>query len=88
MTWGVLLLVVCALLVGLLCSGLWIAFGLGISGVLLLLLQGLNTPFHDGVGGLQPVSMERSLRMIGEALGAVGAHVQTPCDQVGRPLPR
>lgn len=48
MSWGVLILVVCALLVGLLCSGLWIAFGLGITGVLLLLL-------HGGVRALAPI---------------------------------
>jgi tripartite ATP-independent transporter DctM subunit len=48
MSWGVLLLVVCALLVALLCSGLWIAFGLGITGVLLLLL-------HGGVRALAPI---------------------------------
>jgi hypothetical protein len=69
-------------------QGMLIGSVVAVMTVLLLLLQGLNTPFHDGVGGLQPVSMERSLRMIGEALGAVGAHVQTPCDQVGGPLPR
>jgi C4-dicarboxylate transporter, DctM subunit len=48
MSWGVLILVVCGLLVGLLCSGLWIAFGLGITGVLLLLL-------HGGVPALAPI---------------------------------
>jgi hypothetical protein len=69
-------------------QGMLIGSVVAVMTALLLLLYGLNTPFHDGVGGLQPVSMERSLRMIGEALGAVGAHVQTPCDQVGRPLPR
>ena len=45
---------------------------------LLLLLNGLDTPFHSGVGGLQPVAMERSLRIIDEALGAVDAQVQLP----------
>jgi hypothetical protein len=54
---------------------------------LLLLLNGLDEPFHDGVGGLQPVAMERSLRIIDEALGAVDAQVQLPCDALGRPVP-
>jgi C4-dicarboxylate transporter DctM subunit len=48
MSWAALLVVVTALLVGLLCSGLWIAFGLGITGVLLLLL-------HGGIGALAPI---------------------------------
>jgi amino acid transporter len=53
---------------------------------LLLLLNGLNTPFHAGVGGLQPVAMERSLGIIDEALSAVDAQVQLPCDALGRPV--
>ncbi|HEY2991691.1 MAG TPA: TRAP transporter large permease subunit [Methylomirabilota bacterium] len=40
MTWEVVLLLVTGLLVGLLMSGLWIAFGLGIAGVIVLLLWG------------------------------------------------
>jgi hypothetical protein len=53
--------------------------------VLLLLLNGLDNPFHPGVGGLEPVAMERSLRIIDEALGAVQTQVQLPCDAVGTP---
>jgi hypothetical protein len=53
--------------------------------VLLLLLNGLDKPFHAGVGGLEPVAMNRSLQMIDEALGSVGVHVQVPCDALGRP---
>ena len=56
--------------------------------MLLLLLNGLDAPFHDGVGGLQPVAMERSLRIIDEALSAVGAQVQLPCDAAGTPVRR
>ena len=51
---------------------------------LMLLLHGLDSPFHEGVGGLQPVAMERSLRMTDEALSAVGARVTLPCDAAGR----
>jgi hypothetical protein len=51
--------------------------------VLLLLLNGLNQPFHAGVGGLKPVSMERSLRLIHEALGAVDVQVRPPCNAQG-----
>ena len=53
--------------------------------VLLLLLNGLDNPFHAGVGGLEPVAMERSLRIIDEALGAVQTQVRLPCDAVGTP---
>jgi amino acid transporter len=55
--------------------------------VLMLLLYGLNHPFHSGVGGLKPVAMERSLRMIDQALDAVGVQVQPPCGPRGNPLP-
>jgi amino acid transporter len=54
---------------------------------LMLLLRALDEPFHSGVGGLPPVAMERSLRMIDEALGSVGAQVRLPCDALGEPLP-
>jgi len=53
--------------------------------VLLLLLNGLDNPFHPGVGGLEPVAMERSLRIVDEALGAIQTQVQLPCDPVGTP---
>jgi hypothetical protein len=53
--------------------------------VLLLLLNTLDNPFHPGVGGLEPVAMERSLRTINEALRAVQTQVQLPCDAVGTP---
>jgi Protein of unknown function (DUF4239) len=50
---------------------------------LLLLLQFLDNPFHGSVGGLQPVAMERSLRVLDEALGAVGIDQVLPCDAEG-----
>lgn len=53
---------------------------------MLLLLSFLDSPFHSGVGGLRPVAMERSLRIIDDALAAVGVEVQPPCDAEGRPL--
>lgn len=53
---------------------------------LLLLLYSLDHPFQDGVGGLQPVAMERTLRIIDEALGAVGTDVRPPCDADGTPV--
>ena len=67
-------------------QGMLIGSVVAVMAALMLLLRGLDAPFHDGVGGLQPVAMERSLRMIDEALGAVGARVQLPCDALGKPV--
>jgi hypothetical protein len=53
---------------------------------LMLLLNALDDPFDSGVGGLQPVAMERTLRIVDEALGAIGTQVQLPCDAVGKRL--
>jgi amino acid transporter len=50
---------------------------------LLLLLYALDNPFSAGVGGLDPVAMERSLRLVDEALGAVGGQVPIPCNSEG-----
>jgi len=52
---------------------------------LMLLLRALDEPFHGGVGGLRPVAMERSLRMIDEALGSVGAQVACHSRRSDRP---
>ena len=68
-------------------QGMLIGSVVSVMTVLLLLLNGLDEPFHDGVGGLQPVAMERSLRIVDEALGAIGAEVQLPCDALGEPVP-
>ena len=50
---------------------------------LFLLLYALDKPFGSGVGGLDPVAMERSLRLVDEALSAVGEQVPIPCDSEG-----
>jgi hypothetical protein len=52
----------------------------------LLLINALNTPFRDGVGGLEPVSMERSLDVLENQLSDVGERVPPPCDEDGRPV--
>src|SRR3954464_3771216 len=52
--------------------------------VMLLLLVFLDSPFHKGVGGLRPVAMERTLRIVDQALGATGKTVRIPCDSLGR----
>jgi amino acid transporter len=50
---------------------------------LLLLLQSLNNPFHGGVGGLSPVAMNRSLRLIDQVLPNLDAKVRIPCNPEG-----
>ena len=52
--------------------------------ILLLLLSFLDSPFTSGIGGLRPVAMERTLRIIDEGLGATGTEVTIPCDAEGR----
>ena len=52
---------------------------------MLLLIHGLDSPFKEGVGGLRPTAMERTLDVIDEALAAVEGEVEPPCDDEGRP---
>ena len=52
---------------------------------MLLLIRFLDSPFHEGVGGVRPVAMERTLRIIDEALRAVDQRVALPCDARGNP---
>ena len=54
--------------------------------VMLLLLGSLDRPFHSGVGGLEPVAMERSLRVLDDVLPSFAPNVAPPCDEQGRPL--
>jgi hypothetical protein len=53
---------------------------------MLLLLWSLDRPFHQGVGGLKPVAMERSIRVLDEVLPSFAPDVTPPCDADGRPL--
>ncbi len=52
---------------------------------LLLLLGFLDNPFHEGVGGLEPTAMERTLRQLDDALREAGVPVRPPCDAAGIP---
>jgi hypothetical protein len=51
--------------------------------LMLLLLGSLDRPFHSGIGGLRPVAMERTLRIVDQALVAVGSDAEIPCDPEG-----
>ncbi len=54
--------------------------------VMLLLLWSLDRPFHQGVGGLKPVAMERSIRILDEVLPSFTPGIEPPCDADGRAL--
>jgi len=64
-------------------QGLLMGSVMAVMAALLLLLQGLNPPFHGGVGGLSPTAMNRSLRLVDEVLPNLGAKVRIPCDLEG-----
>jgi hypothetical protein len=53
---------------------------------MLLLIRFLDSPFHEDVGGVKPVAMERTLRIIDESLEAAGQRVLPPCDERGAPV--
>jgi hypothetical protein len=53
---------------------------------MLLLIRFLDSPFHEDVGGVKPVAMERTLRIIDESLEAAGARALVPCDERGNPV--
>jgi hypothetical protein len=52
----------------------------------LLVLSVLNRPYQPGVGGLEPIAMERSLAVIDEARTVLSLTDPLPCDELGRPL--
>jgi len=52
---------------------------------MLLLIRFLDNPFHEGVGGVRPVAMERTLDIIEQALRAANQRVALPCDARGNP---
>jgi hypothetical protein len=52
---------------------------------MLLLIRFLDSPFHEGVGGVRPVAMERTLDIVDQALRAANRRVVLPCDARGNP---
>ena len=52
----------------------------------LLLIRFLDDPFRDGIGGLQPVAMERTQRILDGQRQIFGDTGALPCDTNGRPL--
>jgi len=54
--------------------------------MLFLLLYALDNPFAQGVGGLDPLAMERALRIVDEEIRALGTSVTIPCGPDGVPV--
>jgi hypothetical protein len=52
---------------------------------MLLLIRFLDSPLQEGVGGVQPIAMERTLDIVDQALRAAGVRVRPPCDADGAP---
>jgi hypothetical protein len=50
---------------------------------MLLLIRFLDNPFHTDVGGVRPVAMERTLRIMDEELRIAGRRIVLPCDAEG-----
>ena len=67
-------------------QGLLIGSVVSVITALLLLLNVLDNPFHHGIGGLRPVAMERTLRIIDQELKIAGYVDPPPCDARGNSL--
>jgi succinate dehydrogenase/fumarate reductase cytochrome b subunit len=50
---------------------------------MLLLISFLDSPFHEGIGGVRPVAMERTLGIMDEQLRIVNRQAALPCDAKG-----
>ena len=46
----------------------------------------LDNPYHKGLGGLQPVAMERTIELIDDARAEIGQDEPLPCTPEGEPL--
>jgi hypothetical protein len=49
----------------------------------LLLLWFLDHPYHSGPGGLRPVAMERTIRILNEEAPVISEKLTIPCDERG-----
>ena len=53
--------------------------------VTLLAIYALDNPYRPGLGSIQPVAMERSLRILDEARAELDITAELPCDDEGAP---
>lgn len=54
--------------------------------LLMLLLAFLSNPFQDGLGGLQPHAMERTMRIAVDELEVAALNTALPCNEAGEPV--
>jgi amino acid transporter len=52
---------------------------------MLLLIRFLDSPFHSDIGGVRPVAMERTLRIMDMELRIADRSIVLPCDERGAP---
>ena len=64
-------------------QGLMVGSVVAVMTTLLLLLVALDNPFHRGVGGLQPTAMNRTLRLVDQALPHLDTTIRIPCNVKG-----
>jgi hypothetical protein len=64
-------------------QGLMMGSVVAVMTTLLLLLGALDNPFHRGVGGLPPTAMNRTLRLVDQALPNLDAKISIPCNAEG-----
>jgi hypothetical protein len=66
-------------------QGLFMGSVVSVIATMLLLLNFLDEPFQDGVGGLQPAAMERAELLIDQQLAVIGGDIPIPSDPAGNP---
>ena len=64
-------------------QGLMMGSIVAVMTTLLLLLVALDHPFDGGVGGLKPTAMNRTLRLVDQALPNVDTKIPVPCTATG-----
>jgi hypothetical protein len=67
-------------------QGLLIGSVIAVVAAMMLLLRFLDDPVQEGLGGLQPVAMERTLEIIDQQLDVAQQDLTVPCDESGTPL--
>ena len=66
-------------------QGLLIGSVVAVMVATLLVIKSLDTPYHDGIGAVQPIAMERTLNIAEQARAALGRNDAVPCDAAGVP---
>ena len=64
-------------------QGMFMGSVVAVVTTLLLLLAFLGAPFRGGIGGLEPVAMERTELLIDQQLEVIGGGLAIPCDGEG-----